>query len=219
MSVSHNELELLDFQQLSQMSLVKLDVSFNTLKLLSSSKQNINSIKELDLSNNRINKLIGCENLVNLVYLNVKNNLLTHANELNCLSNLTHLSDLVVAGNPFARGMLRRASVFARLHLVARQLTLDGYKMSRRDELKIRRHTSVSPPHHLISNTSSSSRPHHSCSLSVPTSCATHNIQQPTASVKPSSQTVENRQTKRSLAALTLLEKTEMNGRDVITDL
>ncbi|XP_062513062.1 nischarin-like isoform X2 [Corticium candelabrum] len=39
MSVNHNELEQLDFQQLSQMSLVKLDVSFNTLKLLSSSKQ------------------------------------------------------------------------------------------------------------------------------------------------------------------------------------
>ena len=39
MSVSHNELEQLDFQQLSQMLLVKLDVSFNTLKLLSSSKQ------------------------------------------------------------------------------------------------------------------------------------------------------------------------------------
>ena len=39
MSVSHNDLEQLDFQQLSQMSLVKLDVSFNTLKLLPSSKQ------------------------------------------------------------------------------------------------------------------------------------------------------------------------------------
>ena len=97
------------------------------------------------------------------------------------------------------------------------QLTLDGYKMSRRDESKIRCHTSVSPPHHLISNTSSS-RPHHSRSLSVPTSCATHNIQQPTASVKLSSQTVENRQIKRLTAAMTLLEKTEMNGRDVMTD-
>ena len=49
------------------------------------------------------------------------------------------------------------------------QLTLDGYKMSRRDESKIRCHTSVYSPHHLISNTSSSSRPHHSHSLSVPT--------------------------------------------------
>ena len=97
------------------------------------------------------------------------------------------------------------------------QLTLDGYKMSQRDESKIHCRTSVSPPHHLISNTSSS-RPHHSHSLSVPTLCATHNIQQPTVSVEPSSQTVENRQAKRSTAALTLLGKTKMNGRDVMTD-
>ena len=98
------------------------------------------------------------------------------------------------------------------------QLTLDGYKMSRRDESKIHCRTSVSPPHHLISNTSSSSRPHHSRSLSVPTLCATYNIQQPTASVESSSQMVENRQAKRLTAALTLLEKREMNGRDVLRD-
>ena len=41
---------------------------------------------------------LGCENLVSLVRLSVRNNLLAHVNELNCLVNLMHLAVLEIEG-------------------------------------------------------------------------------------------------------------------------
>ena len=93
---------------------------------------------------------LGCENLVSLVRLSVRNNLLAHVNELNCLVNLVHLAVLEIEGklhhvhvqqemcvlmtvkcgacmvlckgNPLSRERSYRTSVFARLHHTARQV-------------------------------------------------------------------------------------------------
>ena len=59
------------------------------------------SLKELWISYNEIEKLDGLKSLIKLEKLYIGNNLISKIEELNNLSNLPELKDVVFKGNPF----------------------------------------------------------------------------------------------------------------------
>ena len=87
------------------------DLHFDNLEILSLGRNKIRairgldflgkSLKELWISYNEIEKLDGLKSLVKLQKLYIGNNLISKPEELNNLTHLTELKDVVFRGNPF----------------------------------------------------------------------------------------------------------------------
>ena len=88
------------------------DLHFDNLEILSLGRNKIRavrgldflgkSLKELWISYNEIEKLDGFKSLAKLQKLYIGNNLIAKIDELNNLTSLTELKDVVFKGNPFA---------------------------------------------------------------------------------------------------------------------
>lgn len=106
------------------------------LRILSLGRNNIKKIEKLDdvadtleelwLSYNGVTALDGVQGLVNLRVLYLSNNNIRDWNELEKLSGLTELRDLLMVGNPIYEGLDRREAKLQVLKRVPQLMKIDG---------------------------------------------------------------------------------------------
>ena len=135
LDLSHNEFVHLDLEQLTSSTLTFLNLSHNNIHYVSATSRDLRNLKSLLLTNNKLQSLEGVECLRGLVELDVRFNEIKAVEELVKISSLLHLRILALTGNPCVALKSYRIQVFCQLK--ARELILDGIKMTESEKAKV----------------------------------------------------------------------------------